>query len=49
MTEAAVIDGRTGCSELREQGQSALQDGKPVSTSIGGHSLVGGTMPDAGP
>ena len=46
--ETLVIDGETRVSKVREYAQYALEDGKPVITSIGGHTLVGDTMPDAG-
>jgi hypothetical protein len=48
ITETLVIDGETRVSKVREYAQYALEDGKPVITSIGGHTLVGDTMPDAG-
>ena len=46
--ETVVIDGETRVSKVREYAQYALEDGKPVITSIGGHTLVGDTMSDAG-
>jgi len=49
ITETVVIDGETRVSKVREYAQYALEDGKPVITSIGGHTLVGDTMPDASP
>ena len=49
ITETVVIAGETRVSKVREYAQYALEDGKPVITSIGGHTLVGDTMPDADP
>ena len=48
ITETVVINGESRVSKVREYAQYALEDGKPVITSIGGHTLVGDTMPDAG-
>ena len=48
ITETVVIDAETRVSKVREYAQYALENGKPVITAIGGHPLVGDTMPDAG-
>ena len=47
LTETVLIDGDTRASKMREYAQYALENGTAVITSIGGHTLVGDTMPDA--
>lgn len=47
ITETVVIDGETRVSKVREYAHYALENGRPVITTIGGHTLVGDTMPDA--
>ena len=46
ITETVVIDGEPRVSKVREYAQYALENGTAVITSIGGHTLVGDTMPD---
>jgi len=46
ITETVVIAGESRVSKVREYAQYALENGRAVITSIGGHTLVGDTMPD---
>jgi len=48
VTETVVIGGETRVSKVREYAHYALENGRPVITSIGGHTLVGDTMPETG-
>jgi hypothetical protein len=46
ITETVVIDGETRVSKVREYAQYALENGTAVITTIGGHTLVGDSMPE---
>jgi hypothetical protein len=46
ITEAMLIDGQTRVSRIREYAHYALENGRTVITWIGGHPLVGDTMPE---